>query len=72
MRGDVDLAAANDCMKKGLEILANGNIIPWTDQLITADTNNQINDLFVEFFNTPSMTAEDAQKRFAEIIAAAD
>ncbi len=24
VRGDVDLAAANDCMKKGLEILADG------------------------------------------------
>ena len=36
VRGDVDLAAANDCMKKGLEILAKGNIIPGTDQLITA------------------------------------
>jgi hypothetical protein len=27
VRGDVDLAAANDCMKKGLDILAKGNII---------------------------------------------
>jgi hypothetical protein len=25
IRGDIDLAAANDCMKKGLEILATGN-----------------------------------------------
>ena len=33
VRGDVDLAAANDCMKKGLDILAKGNIIPDTDQL---------------------------------------
>ena len=28
VRGDVDLAAANDCMKKGLDILAKGNVIP--------------------------------------------
>ena len=40
VRGDVDLTAANDCMKKGLDILAKGNVIPSTDQLITADTNN--------------------------------
>jgi glucose/mannose transport system substrate-binding protein len=33
VRGDVDITAANDCMKKGLEILAKGNIIPDTDQL---------------------------------------
>ena len=72
VRGDVDLAAANDCMKKGLDILAKGNIIPDTNQLNTEDTNNQLNDLFVEFFKTPTMTPEDAQKRFAEIIAAAD
>jgi glucose/mannose transport system substrate-binding protein len=72
VRGDVDLAAANDCMKKGLEILASGNIIPDTNQLMTEDTNNQLNDLFVQFFSTPSMTPEDAQKRYAEIIANAD
>ena len=72
VRGDVDLAAANDCMKKGLDILAKGNVIPDTDQLMTPDTNNQINDLFSEFFKTPTMTAEDAQKRFADIIAAAE
>jgi len=72
VRGDVDLAAANDCMKKGLDILAKGNIIPDTNQLNTEDTNNQLNDLFVEFFKTPSLTPEEAQTRFAAIIAAAD
>lgn len=72
VRGDVDVSAANDCMKKGLEILAKGNIIPDTNQLNTEDTNNQLNDLFVEFFKTPSMTAEEAQKRYAAIIASAD
>lgn len=72
VRGDVDLTAANDCMKKGLDILAKGNIIPDTNQLNTEDTNNQLNDLFVEFFKTPSLTPEDAQKRFAEIISKAD
>ena len=72
VRGDVDVAAANDCMKKGLEILASGNIIPDTNQLNTEDTNNQLNDLFVEFFKTPSLTPEEAQKRFADIISKAD
>jgi glucose/mannose transport system substrate-binding protein len=72
VRGDVDVTAANDCMKKGLEILAEGNIIPDTNQLNTEDTNNQLNDLFVEFFKTPSLTPEEAQKRFAAIIASAD
>lgn len=72
VRGDVDLAAANDCMKKGLDILAKGNTVPDTTQLVTEDTNTQINDLFAEFFASPSMTPDDAQKRFADIIAAAD
>ncbi|MGD9476476.1 UNVERIFIED_ORG: ABC transporter substrate-binding protein [Roseateles sp. XES5] len=72
VRGDVDLAAANDCMKKGLDILAKGNVIDWTDQLLSADSQKQKEDLFSEFFANPSMTPEDAQKRFAEIIASAE
>ncbi len=71
VRGDVDLAAANDCMKKGLEILAKGNVIQGTDQLLSADSQKQKEDLFSEFFAS-SMSPEDAQKRFAEIIASAD
>lgn len=72
VRGDVDLNTANDCMKKGLEVLAKGNIIPWTDQLNTQDTQKQKEDLFSEFFANPSLTVEDAQKRFADIIGSAD
>jgi len=72
IRKDVDLDAANDCMKKGLAILAEGNIIKSTDTMITPDTNTQTNELFTEFFADPSMTPEVAQARFAEIIASAD
>ncbi|MEE4014236.1 ABC transporter substrate-binding protein [Roseibium sp. FZY0029] len=72
VRGDVDLAAANDCMKKGLDILAKGNVIQSPDQLMSADSLTQVNDLFVEFFNNPSMTAEDAQATFASIVGNAD
>lgn len=72
IRGDIDLGAANDCMKKGLAILAKGGTIPSGEQLMSQDSLNQINDLFVEFFNTPSMTPEAAQKRFAEIVGSAD
>ncbi|MBY5531921.1 carbohydrate ABC transporter substrate-binding protein [Rhizobium leguminosarum] len=72
VRGDVDLAAANDCMKKGLEILQKGNVIQGTDQLLSADSQKQKEDLFSEFFANPSMTPQDAQKRFAGIIASAD
>lgn len=72
VRGDVDLAAANDCMKKGLDILAKGNTVTSTDQLLSADTQKQTEDLMAEFFANQSLTVEDAQKRFADIIAAAD
>ena len=72
MRADVDLEAANDCMKKGLDILAQGNVIQAPDQLMSADSLTQINDLFVEFFNNQDMSAEDAQKRFAELVASAE
>jgi glucose/mannose transport system substrate-binding protein len=72
VRGDVDLSAANDCMKKGLDILAKGNVIETPDQLLSADSQKQKEDLFSEFFANASMTPEDAQKRFADIIANAD
>jgi glucose/mannose transport system substrate-binding protein len=71
VRGDVDLGAANDCMKKGLAVLAKGNIVPSTDELITQDTNSQINDLMTQFFST-DMSVEDAQKTYADIISNAD
>ena len=72
IRGDVDLATANDCMKKGLEIVAKGNALTSTDQLLSADTQKQKEDLMTEFFASTSMSPEAAQERFAEIISSAD
>jgi glucose/mannose transport system substrate-binding protein len=72
IRGDIDLSAANDCMKKGLDILAKGNVIPGGDQLMSPDTVKQMEDLIVEFFKDQSMTPEAAQARFVKIIEAAD
>lgn len=71
VRGDVDLEAANDCMKKGLAILDEGGTVPSGEQLLSQDSINQINDLMAEFFSTPSMSPEDAQKRFVDIISSA-
>lgn len=69
MRPDVDLSAANDCMKKGLEILDKGTkVFPNNVQMIDRDSLNQINDLFTAFFATPEMTPADAQAKFADII----
>ncbi|MEM7738682.1 MAG: ABC transporter substrate-binding protein [Deinococcota bacterium] len=72
VRGDIDLSTANDCMQKGLALLAQGNLLPATSQLLTPDTENQINTLFTEFFADPSMTPEDAQQQFVSIIANAE
>lgn len=72
VRGDVDLSTANDCMKKGLAILAAGDIIPSGDQLLSQDTQGQLEDLQTEFWSGTSMSAADAQARYADIIASAD
>lgn len=72
IRKDVDLEAANDCMKKGLAILAEGNTVVSTNQLISPDTNTQIEELMTQFFSDMTMTPEAAQASFAQIIANAD
>ena len=72
VRGDIDISAANDCMKKGLKILADGGILPSGDQLLSADTTGQIEDLFVEFWNDPSMDIKTAQARYDKLIKLAD
>ncbi len=72
MRADVDLSAANDCMKKGLAILDGSDaVFPNDVQMIDRDSINQINDLFTEFFANPDMSAADAQAKFVSIIEAA-
>ena len=73
IRADVDLSAANECMKKGLKILDNpNNIIPDANQLLTSDTIGQIDDLLVEFWSDKSMSPAEAQNTYADIIANAD
>lgn len=71
VRGDIDMSSANDCMQKGLEILAAGNIMPSGDQNLTPDTQTQIEELMAEFWSS-DMSAADAQARYAAIIADAD
>jgi glucose/mannose transport system substrate-binding protein len=69
MRADVDLSAANDCMKKGLEILDKSSaVFPNDVQMIDRDSINQINDVFTEFFANPAVTPEETQAKFVEII----
>jgi len=72
VRGDVDLATANDCMKKGLAILADGDILPDGTQVLSPDTIAQLEEVLSEFWADDSVTAADAQERFASIIEDAD
>ena len=73
VRSDVDLASLdNVCMQKGLTLLKEGKLLPDTNLLLTPDTVAQIQDLIAEFFADPAMTAEDAQARFADLIADAE
>lgn len=73
IRGDIDLAAANDCMKKGLAILANSdNVLPSSEQTFSGDTQGEMDDLWQEFFSDTSISVEAAQARYVEIIANAD
>ena len=71
VRGDIDMSAANDCMQKGLDILASGSILPSGDMNLTPDTQTQIEELMAEFWSS-DMSATDAQARYASIIADAD
>lgn len=73
VRGDVDLAAANDCMKKGLDILQDpDNIVPGGDQVWSPDTTGQLEDLLAEFWTNPDMSPEDAHEAWASILEDAD
>ena len=72
VRGDIDLSTANDCMQQGLAILASGEgVLPSADISFSADTQTQIEDLMAEFWSS-DLSAEDAQARYADIIANAD
>ncbi|MCW1917689.1 ABC transporter substrate-binding protein [Rhodobacter sp. KR11] len=67
IRGDIDMSTANDCMKKGLEILASGNIVPAGDQVWSPDVQTQLGDLQGQFWSG-DMSAEDAQAAYVEIL----
>ncbi|WP_108814321.1 ABC transporter substrate-binding protein [Loktanella sp. Alg231-35] len=71
VRGDIDMSTANGCMQKGLEILANGGVLPSGDISFSQDTTLQIEDLQAQFWSG-DMSAADAQATYADIIENAD
>lgn len=72
IRGDVDLTTVNECTQKGLDLLADGNIVPNGETFLSPDTITQLNDLMTQFWNEPSMTPSDVQEQYAAIIEQAD
>lgn len=69
VRGDVDPGAANDCMRKGLEVLASGDILPSPEIVLRPDVIAHIDDLMTRFWATPEMGVAEVQDRYADIIA---
>jgi glucose/mannose transport system substrate-binding protein len=71
IRTDIDLSGANACMTKALGLLGNG-LLPSGDSSLSSDTQQQLQDLDLEFFADESVTVDDYIERRAEIIAQAE
>ncbi|WIJ23443.1 ABC transporter substrate-binding protein [Devosia sp. RR2S18] len=71
IRTDIDLSQANACMQKALELLDNG-LLPSGDFALSSDTQQQLQDLNIEFLNDDSITVDTYIDRYASIIESAD
>ena len=70
---DVDMSLADDCMKKGLEIIKDEkNIAVDAGRWLSNDTTGQMNDLAAKFWADDSMTVEDAVAQYVDILKNAD
>ncbi len=73
IRDDVDLSLADACMQKGLALLQNPDTVVGDPiNFVTEDTNGQIQDLFAQFWADDSLTVDNAQEQFAQIIETAN
>jgi glucose/mannose transport system substrate-binding protein len=73
IRDDVDMSLADDCMKRGLEIIGNeANIAVDAGRWQSNDTTGQMNDLVSQFWADDSMTAEAATEQYVAILENAD
>lgn len=71
IRTDIDLTQANPCMQKALGLLENG-LLPSGDWALSPDTQQQLQDLNIEFLGDASITVDDYIERYASIIESAD
>jgi glucose/mannose transport system substrate-binding protein len=69
VRDDADISAADACMIKALGIFKDPSHIQVAGgRWLNEDTNNQINALMTQFFSDDSMTVEDAQAKYWDIL----
>ncbi|HWJ87237.1 MAG TPA: ABC transporter substrate-binding protein [Pelagibacterium sp.] len=71
IRTDIDLDGANACMKKAIVLLDNG-LLPSGDFALSSDTQQQLQDLSIEFIDNDAITVDDYVERYASIIETAD
>ena len=71
IRTDIDLSAANPCMQKAIGMLGNG-LLPSGDFALSSDTQQQLQDLSIEFLDDDNITVDDYIERYASIIESAD
>lgn len=73
IRDDVDMSLADDCMKKGLEIIKDpANIAVDAGRWLSNDTTGQMNDLVAQFWADDSMTVDAAVEQYVNILATAE
>ncbi|MDC9824177.1 ABC transporter substrate-binding protein [Devosia sp. ZB163] len=73
IRDDVDMSLADDCMKRGLEIIKDpANIAVDAGRWQSNDTTGQMNDLVAQFWADDSMTAAAAAEQYVTILQNAD
>ncbi len=72
VRGDVDLKLADECMKKGLEILDRpGSVVENSEIFLSGETVLAIQTMLDKFLWDDRMSVASAQKQFAAILSKA-
>ena len=73
-RLDANIAVLDRCAQQGQQVMAMGpaHQLPHFYLVFTPDTYGQYIDLLAQYWANPNMSAADAAKKFADIIAGAD
>jgi glucose/mannose transport system substrate-binding protein len=73
-RMDAQMPALDSCSRIGDQVIHSnpGNLLPSSNLAFTPDQDGQIQDLVSSFWSRPSMTAQQAARDFARIVASTD